>query len=284
MTNRAAMRIGNQTAKAAADPFGPFHFALEQQFEAFEWFADREGDRGFDFGLLHEPGREALRHRGHEADMRFSVHAAWRADPRNGDGKAPLHEAIDFAGAIDAPIVVFHLAAEAEAEPFAAALEPMIGHAVEAKTCLALENTPATTPEQFNALFARLAADPRAAEHVGMCFDLGHANLHPTTHNDYLAYFDRLAPSVPVVHLHVHENFGDHDAHLPIGTGPAGEDPAALRGLIGRLMQRDYAGSLIMEQWPEPADMLCEARRWLQTQITRVEQQAEPADAESTST
>ena len=36
------IRIGNQTAISCADPLEPFHFALLNGFDAFEWFADKK--------------------------------------------------------------------------------------------------------------------------------------------------------------------------------------------------------------------------------------------------
>ena len=36
------IRIGNQTSAWCPDPMGPFHFALEQGFDAFEWFEDKK--------------------------------------------------------------------------------------------------------------------------------------------------------------------------------------------------------------------------------------------------
>ena len=252
--------IGNQTALAAADPFEPFEFAVAHGFDAFEWFSDRKGDRGFGFELLDGAEREALRARGKALGMRFSVHAPWQADALTRDGVRPLHEAIDFAGSIDAAIVVCHMTGLAKPGHMAEALAPLLNHAREMSVCLAVENTPATRPAQFNALFEQLGDSSDLRTHLGMCFDMGHANLHPDTRHDYLAYLDALSDRVPIVHVHVHENFGDRDTHLPLGTGPAGEDAAGLRGLLQRLEQRDYHGSLIMEQWPTPPTLLCEAR------------------------
>jgi sugar phosphate isomerase/epimerase len=261
------MRIGNQTAQAAEDPFTPYHFALHHGFDAFEWFADRQHERGFDFSLIGSTGREALRHRGHEAGMRFTVHAAWRSDPLAEDGAEPLHEAIDFAGAIDASLVVFHLAPGVDPVSWIEAMAPIISHADGAGVRLALENTPATPPAAFNELFAWLGREHLAPQRVGMCFDMGHANLVPDTRHDFLAYFDQLSEAVPIIHAHLHENFGDFDHHLPVGRGPAGDDPAGLRGLLRRLQQRGETECLIMEQWPDPPELLCQARDLLQAQL-----------------
>lgn len=126
---------------------------------------------------------------------------------------------------------------------------------------LAIENTPETTPDDFNALFAALdGLNPPQLAHVGMCLDLGHANLCQSTHHDYLGYLDQLEPHVPIIHLHVHENWGDADTHLPLFTGPAGRDDAGVRAFLDRICQRGYRGAVILEQWPQPPSLLNQAR------------------------
>jgi sugar phosphate isomerase/epimerase len=149
-----------------------------------------------------------------------------------------------------------------------------IDEAKPAAVTLALENTPATSPATFNALFQELANQPTVLQRVGMCFDMGHANLHPATRNDYLGYLDQLETQVPLVHVHLHENFGEADRHLPVGQGPAGENPTGLAGLLRRLRQRNYQGSLIMEQWPDPPNQLDDAAELLRQQL---QQPASPA-------
>ncbi len=81
-----------------------------------------------------------------------------------------------------------------------------------------------------------------------------------STRNDYLKYIDLLDPEVPIIHIHIHENYGDYDSHLPIFTGPAGKDPAGIKGLIERIKKRKFSGSIILEQWPQPAELLDNAR------------------------
>jgi len=254
------IRIGNQTSAAAADPFAPFNFALKHGFDAFEWFADRKGDRGFDFSLLSQRRREKLARCAHERDIRFSVHAATHASPF-GDHVDALHAAIDFAGAIDAKVVVFHLEADTDHVALVEALQPVISHADGADVRLAIENTPAAPPEQFNDLFARLAERKQSPGRVGMCLDMGHANLFPGTRNDYVGYFDRLSNAVPVIHVHAHENYGDRDCHLPLGQGPIGEHREGLHTLLRKLREREFTGSIILEQWPNPPALLRRARK-----------------------
>jgi len=263
------MRIGNQTANSAPDPFAPFELAIGHGFDAFEWFDDRDADdsTGFAFSLLDDAGRAALRDRGQAAGVRFSVHAHWRADLLTDKGQSRLGEAIDFATAIDAPVVVCHLNAGQRVSTLMESLELVLRQAAAADVCLALENTPATSPAQFNALFERLQQHTQCRHYAGMCFDMGHANLHPATRNDYIGYFDQLGPHVPIRHVHVHENCGDADTHVTIGAGPSKDNPTGVRSLLTRLHRRGYEGALIMEQWPEPATRLGEARQWLAARL-----------------
>jgi sugar phosphate isomerase/epimerase len=92
-----------------------------------------------------------------------------------------------------------------------------------------------------------------------MCLDLGHANLCRATRNNFLRYLDALAPEIPIIHVHVHENHGDADSHLTLFTGPSRENDAGVRAFLERLRWRDYGGALILEQWPSPPQLLVEA-------------------------
>ena len=262
----APIRIGNQTSAAAPDPFEPFSYALRHGFDAFEWFADRKRDGGFDFPLLSQDKREALARCARERDIHFSVHASTYANPFEAHA-APLHAAIDFAGACDAGVVVFHLEPGMDNPALLEALQSVISHADGAGVRLAVENMPGVPPEQFNDLFARLTERNQSPDRVGMCFDMGHANLYAGTVNDYVGYFDQLNAVVPIVHVHAHENYGDRDSHLPIGQGPSARHRQGLHALLKRLRRRGFVGSIIMEQWPEPPTLLDEARNILRHEL-----------------
>jgi sugar phosphate isomerase/epimerase len=74
---------------------------------------------------------------------------------------------------------------------------------------------------------------------------------------------------VRIIHLHLHENFGDRDSHLPLFTGPSRNNPAGLAGFVERLHRRAYDGCAILEQWPQPASLLVDARNRLNELILK---------------
>ncbi|MFO0926219.1 MAG: sugar phosphate isomerase/epimerase family protein [Gemmataceae bacterium] len=260
-----AIRIGNQTAISCRDRMRPFEFALEHGFTAFEWFADKRsnGDgsvSGWDEADMDAGTRAWIRDTGKAHDVRFTVHAPWQANPLAPEAAALLRRSVDFARDIGAELVNLHLYMEQGATAYVRALAETIRYAAAAGVRLSIENTPHTSPDDFNRTFARLRQwDAAAAAHVGMCLDLGHANLCAATRNDYLRYLDALAPEVPLIHLHVHENYGDADTHLTLFTGPSRSNDAGVRGFLDRLRQRGYRGALILEQWPDPPDLLVAA-------------------------
>jgi sugar phosphate isomerase/epimerase len=96
---------------------------------------------------------------------------------------------------------------------------------------VALENMPrspfsmATTPEALLELMDGID--------VGFCLDVGHANT-----NGNLKEFVKLKGRI--VNLHVHDNKGQTDEHLPIGGGTV-DFPWLLRSLA------DYKGRYVIE-------------------------------------
>jgi hypothetical protein len=65
----------------------------------------------------------------------------------------------------------------------------------------------------------------------------------------------------------LHENWGDADSHLVVFTGPAGRDPSGLVALFDRLRIRAFSGNVVMEQWPDPPELLAQARDRLEKVI-----------------
>jgi sugar phosphate isomerase/epimerase len=254
------IRIGNQTSIHAAAPLAPYEFALRAGFDAFEWFSDK-GRQGWSEDDMDAAARRRLREAASTHNLLFSVHAPYAATPFTPDGVAAIWKSLDFAGDVGAGVVNIHLVTERGPEAFAQALTPLLQHARGVGVRLSLENTPQTTPDDFNAIFAVLANMPEVGGgRAGMCLDMGHANLCPATRHDYLAFVNRLGSHVPIIHWHAHENWGDRDSHLPLFTGPSAGDDSGVRGLVERLWQRGFRGSVVLEQWPQPPELLVTAR------------------------
>jgi sugar phosphate isomerase/epimerase len=265
------IRIGNQTAISCADPLEPFHFALRHGFDAFEWFADKkefdDGTRaGWDESDMDADTRVSIRENGATHDVLFTVHAPWQANPLEAEGVPLLIRSIDFARDIGADLVNLHLYMDDGARGFARALEPVLRYAAEAKLRISIENTPHTTPDDFNQTFAILSELPNIPDGMaGMCLDIGHANLCEPTRNNFIRYLDLLACEVPIIHVHAHENNGDRDSHLTLFTGPSRKDDSGIRAFVDRLQQREYRGAVILEQWPDPPELLVGAAKRLRS-------------------
>ncbi len=262
---RASIQVGNQTAFSAASLMAPFEYALERRFDAFEWFPDKKSDgAGWDERDLSPSLRADIRQAARARSMRLSVHARWMINPLSPGADLFLNGDLELAEDLGARTLVVHLYAEQGVAAYLKAILRPLRMAASKGIRLAVENTPKTTPEDFNLLFAGLrAANSQPPGGVGMCLDIGHANLCATTRNDYLAFIDQLDAQVPIIHLHAHENWGDADNHLPLFTGPSARDLAGVRGVVARLKRRGFTGSAILEQWPEPPSLLDQAREGL---------------------
>ncbi len=260
------MRIGNQTSFASSSVLEPFEFAVARGFDAFEFFPDRgfSGRGGWHENDLSSATREEIRRTASARHLELTVHAPLEFNPLLQPHSARLHSTVEFATDIGATLLNLHLEAGRGVNRFVEALEPTLRLTAGAGLKLAVENTVWTGPDDFNAFFASLRAGTNATSaHVGMCFDLGHANLYGATRNNFWKYFDALAPDTPVIHLHLHENFGDADRHLTLFTGPSRDDTAGLAGLLDRLRKRNFKGCAILEQWPQPDSLLVNARNGL---------------------
>jgi sugar phosphate isomerase/epimerase len=256
--NSSRIRIGNQTSCHVPGRV-PYEFALNHRFDAFEWFSDK-GQAGWSEEDTDAREREQLRRESNAHRILFSVHAPHAADPVSPTGADAIRRSIQFGGDVGAAVVNLHLFPEHGAKPFANALSPLLKLATDVGVRLSLENTPFTSPDDFNAVFGVLSGMPEATGRIGMCLDSGHANLFTGTRNNYLRYVDLLGVHIPIIHWHAHENWGDRDSHLPLFSGPSARDDRGLRGLVRRLRDRGFSGSVVLEQWPQPPEVLVQVR------------------------
>jgi sugar phosphate isomerase/epimerase len=263
MKKPGSIRIGNQTSFAAASMLDPFEFALANGFTAFEFFPDRgfSGYEGWDERDLSEETRRYIRHTASARDVELTVHAPLEINPLRDAEDGRLYSTVEFAAEIGATLLNLHLDLSQGAERFVESLRRALLLTAEAGLQLALENTVFTGAEDFNRFFAALHQGGEFPfAHAGMCFDLGHANLCDATRNNYWRFLDGLSEQVPIIHLHLHENYGDRDCHLTLFTGPSRDNSTGLEGLFERLARRGFAGCAILEQWPWPPSLLVDAR------------------------
>ncbi len=260
MIETARVRIGNQTSRHAPSLMLPFEYAMANRFDAFEWFPDKnESGAGWEESDISKETRIFIRDTALAGDIRLSVHASLQSNPVISDAGKLISKTIGFAQDIGATLINIHFYNDKGVAAFADAIAPLGKRLAKAGIQLSIENTLYTGPQDFNELFRSLRSLERTGN-VGMCLDLGHANLYYATRNDYLKFVDLLDPEVPVIHIHMHENYGDCDSHLPIFTGPAGKDAAGITGFMERMNKRNFSGSIILEQWPQPEGLLNEAR------------------------
>jgi len=87
---------------------------------------------------------------------------------------------------------------------------PLLKRAEQLKIRMALENIFEEEPTSLVDLVSEVDSD-----WLGHCFDTGHWNLFGKI--ALTEWLTALGPGL--FHLHLHDNFGDRDAHLPIGEG-----------------------------------------------------------------
>jgi starch synthase (maltosyl-transferring) len=262
MSERRRIRIGNQTSFLVLPVLLPFEYAVARGFDAFEWLPDKkESGEGWTADDIPRETRAIIRKTASERDISLSVHASIQSGPLKTKGSEVFQRDVEFAREVGAVLFNIHFDPDEGIDSFVRSITPLTEDLSQTGMKLSIENTPAAGPQDFNQLF-RYLADVRFPHisSVGMSLDIGHANLCDLTRNDYLKYVDLLAPEVPIIHLHMHENYGDYDSHLPIFTGPAGKDPAGIKGLIERMKKRKFSGTIILEQWPQPRELLDRAR------------------------
>ena len=264
MTNdhsKPSIRIGNQTSFSVS-PTLPFEYAVKNGFKAFEWFPDKQTSGiGWDLDDINSDTRSYINMTAFKNDVNLTVHTPWRANPLLVEGNEVILKTFNFARDINASLVNIHLYTDKGLDNYVKSIIPVIKRAKEFGIKLAIENTPITTPDDFNKMFVIIQnLNGIKIENIGMCLDIGHANLCSLTQNDYIAFIDQITPDVPIIHIHLHENYGDYDSHLPLFTGPSQNNDSGIRELVKRLKKRRFSGSIILEQWPQPPSLLNQSR------------------------
>ena len=235
------MRLGFSAVTAGlVDPREAFAFAAELGLD-LELSVDLQEM----FPQL--PGARELREMGRAAGVGFTVHlpfvdlnlaalveAAWTTSLER------MQRALEFAEAVEAQVGVLHtgqvplrhpVLLEAARERLERALERLGPPPVP----VAVENLALDRHDLLEepAELVRLVED--AGEGFGYTLDLPHAYVQGGA-EQIRAYLEAMQASrAPLLHLHLHDNRGDDDAHLPVGAGslPYAEFKEDLAGFDG---------------------------------------------------
>jgi len=240
----------------------PFEYAVAHGFDAFEWFPDKkESGQGWTEDDLSTKTRAAIKGTAREKNIALSVHSPLPSNPLDHLATRVFTKSLKLARDIGATLFNVHFHPGETINVYAESILPLIKVLSQTGLRLSIENSIETKPGDLNQLFRYLRdLSPPVISSVGICLDMGHANLCRQTRNDYLRYVDLLDPDVPIIHVHMHENYGDFDNHLTVFSGPSAKNPAGIEGLVRRLNDRGFSGNIIFEQWPQHADLLDVAR------------------------
>ena len=129
---------------------------------------------------------------------------------------------LGYAADVRARCAVLHLGTAPLADPRAhalagLALEESLSELKDSPVTLAVENLGLTTFDR-----PRTPVEMRDVldrHGLSACMDVGHAHVQGRREGRDLLTEYRDTLGRRIVHLHLHDNVGDHDAHLPIGDG-----------------------------------------------------------------
>ncbi|MFN3346651.1 MAG: sugar phosphate isomerase/epimerase family protein [Candidatus Bipolaricaulaceae bacterium] len=160
-----------------------------------------------------------------------------------------LVRTLDLAGEIGAEVVVIHPGRlPAEYVPFPAwherswnllrfALGLLLPLAARLGVRLALENLGNGRDRGLVQTAQEHAAILAEFPELWACFDLGHLHTVGGSAQEYIA---AIAPRL--IHVHLHDNRGDWDAHLPLGEGTA-----PWREALWALKEQGFSGRIVLE-------------------------------------
>jgi sugar phosphate isomerase/epimerase len=255
------LRIGMQASVADTRVLDVFYRAAARGMDAFEFCCDDCVSAKAEGNYLAASAWSDIRAKAQAADVELSVRIALDDMVMPGYIDRRCDYAIQLVQAVGATLLIVPLDLRHGITNFVQHLSPLLQEVTHFSCRVALENMPGDTPEAINALFATFWHDfPEWWRHVGFCFDMGHANLCNDTRNNYHAFFDRLGGDIPLLHLHLFENWGDEDSHLPLFSGSNGQYSEGLKGIIYRLGKHPFEGAAMLASRLEDMVLAASAR------------------------
>jgi sugar phosphate isomerase/epimerase len=110
-----------------------------------------------------------------------------------------------------------------------------------------------TAPDDFDAAFQQWP-------HLQMTLDVGHAFIDGQGMDLILEFIRRFGDRID--HIHISDNYGQRDDHLPVGDGAID-----FRSLVRALKQIDYDNTMTLEIFTSDRTDLVRSRQRLQTMI-----------------
>jgi sugar phosphate isomerase/epimerase len=184
---------------------------------------------GLDAGSLSRYSPQTFRHIARafqQAGRRITLHAPFQDlapgaldDEVLGASRRRLRQAFRWLPVFRPAAIVCHLGYEARhyrwdlenwAARSAATFKELTGLAAQHDVTVMLENVYESEKELFVEVISRVQA-----ENLKICLDVGH--LLAFGDGDFAGWLEALWPHIG--HLHLHDNQGDYDHHLALGTG-----------------------------------------------------------------
>jgi sugar phosphate isomerase/epimerase len=213
-------------------------FCIKKGFSVFEIFFD-----GFWPSDISKERRKEIKKMAAEQGITLQVHGPIEHVEK---WKKALEETVEFCHDVGSTMLTLHPGAKD-----VPVYQEIFGLAQDKGIRIGLENYREDgayySPEKLTSMLNRFSAFPNA----GITFDVGHANIE----REAVSYLNAI-PSEKIINIHIHDNDGKEDQHLPVGKGNI-DFPA----LLQTLKQRHYRGNLIIERW-EPG---LESARYITT-------------------
>jgi sugar phosphate isomerase/epimerase len=166
---------------------------------------------------------------GKSYDLKYSMHAPFAdiniASPSKSILKTTLKRletSISYASDLDTYIWTFHPGLKTGISMFYPGMDwiqnqktirLLIKLASDYNVRIAIENVPEPFPFLMKSVNDFEKFYQEIGEDIGLIFDVGHANLNKQIERFLTVFADK------IVHMHLHDNHGNHDQHLGIGYG-----------------------------------------------------------------
>lgn len=186
---------------------------------------------GFHPTDIYPPTRQQIK----ELGLDLSVHAPV-ADLGTPEGLQLLEESVQFCADTGSKMVTIHPRTIANATVLRDIAK--ICSPYRSRILFSFENTGyAACLEELDRI-TRSFTDLIGIQ-CGVTFDIGHANLYPAGPISYLKQIKS-----PIIQLHIHDNHGSRDEHLPPGQGNIN-----FARVFGALDEIGFSGRGILEYW-----------------------------------